>query len=91
MSFLQRLLARLLPERWVREMERESRSWMARCPCGFERSVWEIGGVRWKAAGRPRQLLSCPRCGETSWHAIERSPEGHRDRQPAPAADGPRA
>ena len=27
-------------------LEADSRDWMVQCPCGHERSVWEIGGVR---------------------------------------------
>ncbi|HKP54019.1 MAG TPA: hypothetical protein VJ183_15380 [Chloroflexia bacterium] len=54
-------------------MEAESRSWMIRCPyCGHERSVWETGGVRYKAAGNSRQLRRCPQCGKLSWHIIYR-------------------
>jgi hypothetical protein len=51
-------------------MERESRSWIARCPCGHARSVWELGGIRWKAKGTPRRLMRCPACGNSSWHLI---------------------
>jgi endogenous inhibitor of DNA gyrase (YacG/DUF329 family) len=50
-------------------MEAESRAWMARCPdCGTERSVWDMGGIRWKAAGKPRRLLKCPKCQRATWH-----------------------
>ena len=52
-------------------MEAESRAWMVRCPkCGFERSVWESGGVRYKAAGTSRQYRRCPSCGKLGWHKI---------------------
>lgn len=54
-------------------METESRSWMIRCPyCGYERSVWETGGVRYKASGKSRQLRRCPQCGKRAWHIIYR-------------------
>lgn len=56
-------------------MEAESRSWMARCACGFARSIWELGGIRWKATGQPRQYLSCPQCGQRSWHTVTRDPK----------------
>ncbi len=62
MSFIQRFLKTVLPRSWAEDMEAETRSWMVQCPCGFERSVWEMGGVRWKAIGRPRRLMTCPQC-----------------------------
>lgn len=72
MSLLQRLMLRILPQRAAQNMERDSRAWKARCRCGFTRSVWEMGGIRWKAAGKPRWYLRCPQCGKRSWHTVER-------------------
>jgi hypothetical protein len=63
MSWIQRIFAAVLPRRLAESMEADSRSWMVRCSCGFARSIWELGGIRWKAAGQPRQYLSCPQCG----------------------------
>ena len=77
MSSLQKLLAALLPKKWAGSLEAESRKWMSRCPCGFERSFWEAGGIRWKAAGRERRYLSCPHCGRACWHTIYKRPETH--------------
>lgn len=52
-------------------MEAESRAWMVRCPhCGFERSVWDAGGIRYKAAGTSRQYRRCTSCGKRGWHKI---------------------
>ncbi|MCI0489392.1 MAG: hypothetical protein L0229_22595 [Blastocatellia bacterium] len=73
MSNVQRFLAAILPERLAAEMESESRAWMIRCECGFEQSVWESGGIRWKAKGSPRQLRMCSSCGKKSWHTISRN------------------
>jgi hypothetical protein len=70
MNSLQRLFVTLLPKKWTESMEAESRAWIVHCPCGFERSMWEAGGIRWKAAGKPRQYFSCPRCRKSSWHFI---------------------
>lgn len=72
MSLFQRLFKAILPPRWAESMEAHSRSWMVRCPCGFARSVWELGGIRWKAAGEPRWYRRCPRCGKRSWHKVTR-------------------
>ena len=73
MSFFQRILTAIVPRRWAEDMETESRSWMLHCKiCGWERSVWEMGGVRWKAAGHPSRLMGCPRCGRNTWHTLYR-------------------
>ena len=51
----------------------QSKAWRAVCPnCGYSRSVWEMGGVMYKAAGTTRRLITCPNCGQTSWHAYEK-------------------
>jgi hypothetical protein len=79
MSFFQRLFTRLLPRKWAEDMEADSRSWMLRCPCGFERSVWDIGGIRWKAVGNSKNLGRCPHCGKLTWHTMYRK---HTDHSP---------
>jgi hypothetical protein len=73
MSRTQRFITALVPRAWAESMERESRAWMARCPgCGHARSIWDLGGIRWKAAGNPRRFLTCAECGKPSWHIIEK-------------------
>lgn len=54
-----------LPKAWADAIEAESRQWMMRCSCGHEISVWDAGGVRYKAAGNPVRLWLCPTCGYT--------------------------
>ena len=72
MTFIQRLFTSLVPRSWAASMEAESRAWMARCPdCGTERSVWDMGGIRWKAAGNPRRLLKCLKCQRSTWHQFK--------------------
>ena len=70
----QRFFVRLFGE----GVERESREWLAICSkCGHERSIWELGGVRFKAASKgKRQRMRCPACGEAGWHRIERRKTG---------------
>jgi len=71
MNFIQRLFTRFVSPTRAAAMEAESRTWMVRCPrCGYERSVWEMGGVRYKAAGTSWQLHRCPHCGKLAWHKI---------------------
>jgi predicted RNA-binding Zn-ribbon protein involved in translation (DUF1610 family) len=79
----QRFFARLLGAEAAAAMEAESRAWLIVCPhCGFARSVWDTGGVRYKASGASRVGMACPRCGRTGWHRIEKGPD-------FPAATGP--
>lgn len=73
MSRTQQVLKSILPRRWAEAMEAESRAWMARCEeCRQERSIWDLGGIRWLAAGNPRRRLGCPHCARTTWHMIQR-------------------
>jgi hypothetical protein len=52
-----------LPPSWQTAIERESREWRARCPkCLHEVSVWDLGGVRFKAAGNPSRRITCSHC-----------------------------
>lgn len=75
MTFIQQLLTRVLPHSWTEKMRAESLTWMLRCPnCGLERSVWETGGIRWKATGSPRRLMACSQCGQRTWHTLYRKP-----------------
>ncbi len=70
MTFIQRFLTGILPKAWAEAMRAESLTWMMRCPCGFERSIWDSGGIRWKAKGSPRRLWRCSRCGQRTWHIV---------------------
>jgi hypothetical protein len=71
MGIVQRIVTSLAPRAWAQSIQAESEAWMVRCPaCGFEQSVWERGGLRWKASGSPRWRLACPRCGVRGWHTV---------------------
>jgi DNA-directed RNA polymerase subunit RPC12/RpoP len=72
MSSIQKFLMGVLPARWAAAMESESRSWKVRCPCGAETSVWDLGGIRWGAAGQPKRYLKCQKCGQATWHTLYR-------------------
>ncbi len=73
MSSVQGFFESIMPKAWAEDMEAHSRSWMIRCPnCGFEQSVWDWGGIRWKAVGNPRTYLKCPNCGQKGWHVTYR-------------------
>lgn len=72
MSGFQRFFKRILPAAWAAEMEVDSRRWMQRCPCGHAVSIWDLGGIRWRATGNPRRLTRCLKCGERQWHTISK-------------------
>ena len=66
--------------RWLRRfpgfaarVEAESREWMIECPrCGHRVSVWEAGGVRYKACGKARRLARCPNCRQLAMMRLYR-------------------
>lgn len=72
MSLIQRLFTAVLPRGWSASMEAESREWLMTCPCGAEQSVWDAGGIRWKAAGNPQRRLKCNKCHQVTLHTIHR-------------------
>ncbi len=71
LSFWQRVSKSFLSESTFEDMKIESNSWKVQCPnCKYERSVWEMGGIRWKAAGNPKVLRICPNCDQQGWHLV---------------------
>ena len=72
MSWIQWFFKSVMPRKWFDAAEADSRTWMVRCRCGASRSVWDEGGIRWKAAGRPWWYRKCPTCGRRSWHVVEK-------------------
>jgi hypothetical protein len=46
-------------------VRRESEGWVADCPeCQKATSIWDVGGIRWKATGNPRRLMCWKHCGK---------------------------
>jgi predicted RNA-binding Zn-ribbon protein involved in translation (DUF1610 family) len=76
MTLIQKLVTSLAPKRIAEEMEAESRDWKMICPqCGHVRSVWDAGGIRWKARSVGKRMLQrCPGCGKNVWAKVERRP-----------------
>lgn len=76
MTFLQQLLMAWLPATWARAIEAESQSWLLHCPtCGATRSVWDAGGIRFKAVSRGKRLrIWCPACQAWRWMSMDRKP-----------------
>lgn len=58
-------------------METESREWLIRCPvCGHEPSVWDLGGIRYKASGTKWIFRRCSACNQVGWHLVYRKRDG---------------
>ena len=70
MSAIQKFFLKILPKAMGEDIRRDSMRWIVKCPCGFGRSIWEMGGIRWKASGERKALLKCPECGEKSLHSV---------------------
>jgi transposase-like protein len=71
MSTIQSIVKALVSRDAYASMERESRSWMVQCPnCNSERSIWDMGGIRWGASGKPRTHQLCFNCNQPGWHVI---------------------
>ena len=77
MSLIQKFFMAIFPASWARSMEADSREWMMRCRCGFERSIWDMGGIRWKARGTSRNYMRCQGCGKRSWQTTYRKTSGN--------------
>ena len=61
---LRRLIGMLAPGLLGR-IELESRQWMMQCSeCRHEISVWDYGGMRYRARGTVYRLGRCPGCGK---------------------------
>jgi ribosomal protein S27E len=73
-SVTQRLFTALVDEETAAAMEAHSRAWLVECPhCGHARSIWDLGGIRYKATGRPATYLRCPGCGKGGWHRVRKA------------------
>ena len=59
----------LMPKPMKVGAEDESRKWTTTCPrCQETFSVWDTGGVRYKATGGFRATrVRCPKCGKNSF------------------------
>jgi hypothetical protein len=69
---------RLMPGR-AEEIERRSRAWLIASPnCAFERTSWDVGGVRHGARSRGKRIgLRCPSCAKHAMHLVEHRPSDH--------------
>ena len=67
-----RFLKFILPAKAFAAIKAGTKQWLAECPCGHKRDVWDSGGVRYKAAGEPKHRRHCPACGKKTWHKFRK-------------------
>ncbi len=78
MSRVQKFFISMFPAQ-AESMEADSRAWFLKCPkCNFEQSIWEMGGIRWKAKGNSRNYLKCQNCKKRSWHQMYKKENENR-------------
>lgn len=71
LSGIQKFIRLFVSEATFLALQAESNTWRVKCPhCSSERSVWEMGGIRYKAAGSPSVYRTCPNCNQRSWHLV---------------------
>ena len=62
-----------MPPKMRAEAEADSRKWGAACPrCQAVSSVWDMGGIRYKASGNKVALARCSKCGKASFMRLEK-------------------
>jgi len=72
----QHFFLRWLPASWFEKMKVESQQWHLVCDCGHATSVWDRGGIRYGASGKPKKMMKCPACGKFTTHRMEWRGEG---------------
>jgi len=63
MSLIQKIFEFILPERCFEKIKEESSKWFFVCDdCGYEKSVWDGGGLRFFACQNRPRYGKCPKC-----------------------------
>ena len=70
---LRDFILRFMSPKLRADVEADSRKWIATCPrCQRTNSMWDVGGMRFRAVGRPSTLVRCMHCGKTSFMRFEK-------------------
>lgn len=80
MAAKHRFLKLILPTRAYEAVKDRTKLWLIECKCGHKRDLWDLGGVRYKAIGKPLRLLKCPKCGKTTWQKIRKKTDMEKNR-----------
>ncbi|MBX3437435.1 MAG: hypothetical protein KF861_08100 [Planctomycetaceae bacterium] len=84
MSTVQDIARHVLSETVYNVVRDQSQRWMMRCPCGHETSIWDMGGIRWRADGKAIRWGRCGGCGERYFGQLyqRQSRQDHEVREP---------
>jgi hypothetical protein len=78
-----RFLKFILPAKAFAAVKTGTKQWLAECPCGQKRDLWDAGGVRYLAAGVGiREFTRCSACGKSTWHTIRKKTETEKQEIP---------
>lgn len=71
LSGTQQMFKNMSSDEKFTRMEAESKLWRFTCKhCNKEASIWDVGGIRYKATGTPSKKLQCPSCQKTAMNTI---------------------
>jgi hypothetical protein len=62
MSIIQKILKAAFSEKFFQKIKKESQNWIIECKCGYSKSMWEAGGVRFCATPAKKIWGRCPMC-----------------------------
>ena len=72
-SLTQRVILAFVSPATAAAMETDSRAWKLHClKCAHAVSIWDLGGIRYRAYGNSRMLRRCRNCGRISWQQLRR-------------------
>lgn len=67
------MILSLMPAGLRADAERDSRLWLTKCRrCGHVSTVWDLGGLRWRAMGKPWTGMRCIGCGKFAMQRISK-------------------
>ncbi len=70
LSTTQKILKLFSSEKMFEKMMTESKRYQFDCNCGKTSYIWEIGGIRYKAYGKPTTLVKCHGCKKIAMRKI---------------------
>ncbi|MDZ4809478.1 MAG: hypothetical protein SGI96_14605 [Bacteroidota bacterium] len=66
LSTAQKILKFFTSKSLFEKMMTDSKLYRFTCSCGKESSIFDIGGIRYKAYGTPKTGVRCPHCKKRS-------------------------
>ena len=71
LSFVQKFFKMISSPQGFEALKKESRTWLVKCSnCNYEKSYWELGGIRSGASGKPKMYMKCSNCNQRNWHTV---------------------